>query len=74
MDKEDFGVYGPPDSTFGAPDMASGDMRLTDSDTTTAASHFHPGTGMDSGGAAATVSISVWMMRHPLFVDFDTCH
>ena len=29
MDKEDFGVYGPLDSTFGAPDMASGDLRVT---------------------------------------------
>ena len=61
---------------FGAPDMASVDMRLTNSSAATSGSHFRPrlGPGMDSGGAAAVVSISGKMMCHPLFDGASPCH
>ena len=57
--------------TFGAPDMASSDLVLTDSASDTAGSRFCPGSGpapgMDSGGTSAAVAITGWMMRHLLF-------
>ena len=76
MDKEGFGVYGAPDRTFTASNMASGDLRLTDSAADTAGSHFSscPGPGMDYGDAAADAAIYVQMMHHPLFDGDATCH
>ena len=69
MDKEAFGFCGAPDRTFGAPDMASGDLRLTESSDTTIESSFCPlpGPGMYYVGAAAAIVIAGWMVCHPFF-------
>ena len=76
MGKEGFGVYCAPYRTFSAPDMLSGDLRLTDSASTTAGSHFLPlpGPDMYSGGAAYVVAIYVRMMCNHLFSGGAPCH
>ena len=76
MDEEGFWVYCALDKTFGDPDLASGDLILTDSDTATTGSQFFPcpGPGIDSGGAAASIEIADKIMCHPLFGGSDTCH
>ena len=82
MYKEDFGVYGDPYRTFGAPDMSSVYMRLTDSADATSGSHFLPGPvpvpgpvpGMDSVSADVSISVDGWIMRHPLFDGNAPCH
>ena len=78
-EKEGFGVYGAPNRMFGALDMASGDLKLTDSAAATAVSHVRPGPGtgpgpgMDSSGDADFVVISGQMMHNILFDGAATC-
>ena len=76
MNKEGFGVYGATNRSFGVTNMSSGDFRLTDSIDTTSGIHLHPHPGplMDSGGAAADISIDGRMMCHPLFGCTASCH
>ena len=76
MDEEGFWVYGAPDGTFGAPNMVSGDMRLTFSANATAGSHFCPSPGhvMDYGGGYADIAISGWIMRHTFFDGAAPCN
>ena len=76
MEKEGFGFYGAPDRTFGASDMASGDLRLTGSAAATSVSHIHPHNFPDIyyGGADAAIYISGQMICHPLFDVSAPCH
>ena len=59
MDKKGLGIYGAPDRTSGAPDMATGGLRLTYIDYAITGSHFCHRTVpvMGSGSANATVDI-----------------
>ena len=76
MEKECFGVYCAPYRTFSAPDMSYGDLRLTDSASTTAGIHFRPlpGPTMYSGGADSAVAIYVHMMCNHFFSSGAPCH
>ena len=76
MDEGSFGVFGALDRNFGAANMMSSDLRLTDSAAATAGSHFFPRLypGMDYGGADAAVFVASWMMCHPLFDVATPCH